>query len=260
MLFNSVEFWLFFAVVSAVALSLPARFRLWWLLAASCTFYMRWNASYIVLVAFSAVVDYTAGLLLTRPGATPLQRRAVLAVSLLTNLGLLFTFKYWAFFHDSVAVVAGWFGWVYHPRLSLLLPVGISFYTFQTMSYTIDLYRGTLPRPTALRGVRAVRHVLPARGRPHRARAGRLLEQLQRPEPTDAARITSGLQLAAWGRRRSSWPTGCRCTPTSSTRTSTPTTPPRSSSRPTPSPSRSTPTSPGTPTSPSAPPACWASI
>jgi alginate O-acetyltransferase complex protein AlgI len=201
MLFNSVEFWLFFTAVAVLSAWVPARWRIATLLVASCAFYMRWNASYIVLIAASAVVDYAAGRLLGRDGLTRRQRAAVLAASLATNLGLLFTFKYWAFFHDSVGAVAHALGWHYEPpRLELLLPVGISFYTFQTMSYTIDLYRGTLPRPERRFDVFALYVVFfPQLVAGPIERAGRLLEQLRRPAGFDGARAASGLQLALWG-------------------------------------------------------------
>ncbi|MBF0625525.1 MAG: MBOAT family protein [Magnetococcales bacterium] len=146
MLLSSWEYLLFFLVVlflSIRTLGLP-RLRLWILLLASYYFYASSNGWQVWLIFFSTQVDYVAGLALARETA-PLRRRVWLAVSLASNLGLLAFFKYLNFFASAVAELAGHLGWTLGwVDLNILLPVGISFYTFQTMSYTIDVYRGTL--------------------------------------------------------------------------------------------------------------------
>ena len=112
------------------------------LLIASYVFYMSWNWKYGGLLALSTVVDYSVGRLIVRE-QRPTVKKVILAISLTSNLGLLAVFKYYNFFVDltlPAASTLGWdLSWMHH---ELLLPVGISFYTFQTMSYTIDLYRG----------------------------------------------------------------------------------------------------------------------
>ena len=144
MAFNSPQFLFFFPVV----LTLYAfafhrdRWREVLLLIASYVFYMSWNWKYGGLLALSTVVDYSVGRLLVRE-ERPNVKRIILTISLTSNLGLLAIFKYYNFFVDltsPAALALGWdLSWMHH---ELLLPVGISFYTFQTMSYTIDLYRG----------------------------------------------------------------------------------------------------------------------
>jgi alginate O-acetyltransferase complex protein AlgI len=149
MLFNSLDYFLFLMLAVAGYWTL-VRFnllRVVFLWAASCLFYMAWNPAYIVLILFSTVLDYAVGLAIF---AAPEQRvkKRWLWVSLCGNLGLLGTFKYYNFFASAVHDTLGLTGVsVELPYLDVLLPVGISFYTFQTMSYTIDLYRGKI-KPT----------------------------------------------------------------------------------------------------------------
>jgi len=141
MLFNSLEFIIFFPIVVAAYFILAPRYRWILLLAASYYFYMCWDYKYIVLIMFSTVVDYFAGILMHRTDKVRL-RKLLLSASLTTNLGLLFFFKYFNFFGDSVNFFLDKFNiFAEMPSYDLLLPVGISFYTFQTLSYTIDIYR-----------------------------------------------------------------------------------------------------------------------
>jgi alginate O-acetyltransferase complex protein AlgI len=141
MLFHSATFLGFFAVVFPVYWLLPRqRARLAWLLAASAAFYMSWNPRLILLILFSAGVDYAAALAMRRVGPGP--RRALLVVSISVNLGLLAYFKYANFFLDNLGGALGLFDVAYHrPALQVLLPLGISFYTFETISYVVDVYR-----------------------------------------------------------------------------------------------------------------------
>jgi D-alanyl-lipoteichoic acid acyltransferase DltB (MBOAT superfamily) len=141
MLFNSYEFLFFFPVVVALYFAIPNRFRWILLLLASYYFYMCWNYKYIVLIMLSTVVDYFSGILIHRSSNNRF-RKLLLLGSLVTNLGLLFFFKYFNFFGDSINAVFSRFNIFYEvPAYNFLLPVGISFYTFQTLSYTIDIYR-----------------------------------------------------------------------------------------------------------------------
>lgn len=141
MLFNSLEFIIFFPIVVAAYFLMAPRYRWILLLAASYYFYMCWDYKYIVLIMFSTVVDYFAGILMHRTEKVRL-RKLLLSASLTTNLGLLFFFKYFNFFGDSVNFFLDKFNiFAEVPSYDLLLPVGISFYTFQTLSYTIDIYR-----------------------------------------------------------------------------------------------------------------------
>ena len=137
MLFNSPEFWIFFAVVLIGFYSLPYRAGKVLLLGASYFFYMWWNVYFIALILASTVIDYFLGILLET--ARPRWRKPLLIVSIVANLGFLGFFKYYNFFASSLAALLGL------PTdslaLNILLPVGISFYTFASLSYTIDVYR-----------------------------------------------------------------------------------------------------------------------
>ncbi len=145
--FNSPEFLLFLPAVLCLYAVVFHRDRLreLLLLVSSYAFYMSWNPKYAALIALSTAVDYGLGLRLARE-ERPRARKLCLIASLVVNLGLLALFKYYNFFVDVTRDGAALFGmdlsWTHH---ELLLPVGISFYTFQTLSYTIDLYRREIP-------------------------------------------------------------------------------------------------------------------
>ena len=141
--FNSGAFLIFLPVVVGIHWLLPHRARKVWLLAASWFFYMYWNPLLILLLLTSTVIDYCCGRGMEKHADAPKARKAFLLISICMNLGLLFFFKYWDFFGETVNSLAVRLGMAYRvPALHLILPVGISFYTFQTMSYSIDVYRG----------------------------------------------------------------------------------------------------------------------
>ena len=143
--FHSLDYFLFLALIlGGYWLMARSTMRFVLLLIASCVFYMAWNPGYLIFVLLSIGIDYLAA---TGMMSAPDQqgRRAWLALSLTTNLGLLGTFKYFNFFSGSVADVARFMGIQLTPwHLEVLLPVGISFYTFESLSYTIDVSRGRI--------------------------------------------------------------------------------------------------------------------
>ncbi len=142
MLFNSYVFWLFFLLVAAAYWRLPHRGQNRLLLAASYVFYGWWDWRFLSLIVVSTLVDFGVARRLTAVAA-PRRRRLWLLVSVATNLGLLGAFKYFGFFAAEAAGLLRALGLGADlPTLRVILPVGISFYTFQTMSYTIDVYRG----------------------------------------------------------------------------------------------------------------------
>ena len=151
MIFTEGRFFLFFLVAFAVHWALRgARSRKVWLLVCSYAFYAAWDWRFLSLILFSTGVDYLVGLRLGRT-ERPSARKAWLGLSLAANLGLLGFFKYYNFFIDSAADLAEWLGLGAHDwTLGILLPVGISFYTFQTLSYSIDVYRRRLDPVTSL--------------------------------------------------------------------------------------------------------------
>jgi len=145
MLFTELSFLPFLLAALVVHWALPtSRLRKGWLLVCSYVFYAAWDWRFLSLIWFSTLVDYGVGLGLGRV-ESPVRRKLLLAVSLSANLGLLGVFKYAGFFVDSAAHLAHAFGVeLSTPTLLIVLPVGISFYTFQTLSYSIDIYRRQL--------------------------------------------------------------------------------------------------------------------
>lgn len=143
MLFNSISFLQFFLAVLALhALPLPWGWKKFNLLAASYLFYAAWNPPFVVLIWISTLVDWFVVRAMARTSATS-RRRALLFVSLGCNLGLLAFFKYGGFALDNFVAMVNAAGIQYQPAApNIILPVGISFYTFQTLSYTLDVYRG----------------------------------------------------------------------------------------------------------------------
>lgn len=175
------------------------RYRWMLLLAASYYFYMSWKPEYALLIMFSTVIDYFAGIQMGKT-ETRAKRRKYLILSLCTNLGLLFAFKYFNFFSDSVRVALNQFNIFYDsPTFNLLLPVGISFYTFQTLSYSIDVYRGR-QKPETHFGIFALYvSFFPQLVAGPIERSTRLLPQFYEKHEFDYQRVTSGLRLIAWG-------------------------------------------------------------
>src|SRR5437899_12275738 len=136
MLFNSFQYWIFFLIVAVLFYSTPFRFGKILLVLASYVFYMWWDPRFIVLILTSTVVDYYLGILMeTASGG---RRKCLLVVSLVVNLGILGFFKYYDFFAGSLATL------LHVPEssvvLQIILPVGVSFYPFASLSYTIDVY------------------------------------------------------------------------------------------------------------------------
>jgi len=141
MLFNSLQFFVFFIIVTALYFALPHRFRWCLLLLASCYFYMVFVPAYILILGFTIVVDYFAGIYIER--SHDKRRKLFLVCSLIANIGVLAVFKYYNFINNNLTVLLQGVG--LHnsiPYLSILLPIGLSFHTFQAMSYTIEVYRG----------------------------------------------------------------------------------------------------------------------
>lgn len=144
MLFNTVSYVIFLPIVVAIYFLLPQKFRWLLLLIASYFFYMCWKPEYLGLILASTVVDYLAALKMEKI-EEPKKKKYLLWLSLTVNLGLLFFFKYHNFFAESVNSILTEVGFDFKIKsLDYLLPVGISFYTFQTLSYTIDVYKGRM--------------------------------------------------------------------------------------------------------------------
>ncbi len=201
MLFHTLEFAAFMLVVFLVSRGLRHRPRLrnTFLLASSYYFYMAWNVKYLVLILFSTGLDYVIGAAIHRSD-NQLTRRLLLTLSLAGNLGVLALFKYYGFFLSNLTAVLASLGLPAPlPALELLLPVGISFYTFQTLSYTIDIYRGRLvPRGNLVDFALFVAFFPQLVAGPI-VRAREFLPQLDCHQPANDQQQSSGLYLILKG-------------------------------------------------------------
>lgn len=146
MLFNSLQFFLFFGVVYGLYLVLNHRWQNRMLIAASCLFYSFWSWKFLLLMFVSITTDYVCSRYIHR-SSVPRTRRAFLLISLAVNLGILGFFKYCNFFLDNLAVLTDFFHLpsLLRKSLNIVLPVGISFYTFEAISYVVDVYRRVIP-------------------------------------------------------------------------------------------------------------------
>ncbi len=199
MLFNSYAFAAFLPIVLVVYYALPHRRQNLWLLGASYLFYGCWDYRFLGLILLSTLVDFAAGLGIEKTAA-PGARKRWLALSICVNLGILGFFKYFDFFSDSFATMFGAMGWqVSSVTLNFVLPVGISFYTFQTMSYTIDVYRGKLNATRDLGTFALFVAYFPQLVAGPIERASRLLPQLQSPRRVNANAFSSGAVLILIG-------------------------------------------------------------
>lgn len=144
MLFNSFEFLLFFPLVAIVYYLISPKYRWLFLLVASYYFYMNWQPIYALLIFTSTLVTYLCALKIDNASVKKV-KKVFLIASLVINLGILFLFKYYNFFNESIfGLLNDWGLRMSLPNFDLLLPVGISFYTFQAIGYTIDVYRGDI--------------------------------------------------------------------------------------------------------------------
>jgi len=141
MLFNSFQFVIFFTILVVLFYAIPFKWKWLLLLIASCYFYIAYIPVYILILAFTITVDYFVGVFLEK--ATARSRKPLLIISIIANIGLLFFFKYYAFFTENISFVLSHMG--YRTKISpfnLILPIGLSFHTFQSLSYIIEVYRG----------------------------------------------------------------------------------------------------------------------
>lgn len=201
MLFNSLAFAVFFPIVFIVYWVLPHKYRWIFLLAASYYFYMSWNAAYALLLFASTFITYVAGLLIEKnlkKGHMGLAKWS-LGIGFFLNLSLLFYYKYANFVIQNINRFLGVGGRKQIPFLDVLLPVGISFFIFQALGYTMDVYRGKTPATRNL-----LRHMLFVSFFPQLVagpieRSGNLLTQFDKKQEFDVDRIRAGLLTMLWG-------------------------------------------------------------
>ncbi len=199
MLFNSIQFLLFCPVAVLGYHATPHRYRWVLLLIASYFFYACWKPAYLILIVLSTGVDYVAGIMM---GSAPTKRRRLLylVLSLCSNLGLLFFFKYYNFFTSSVApLLSSLYPGFALPVSHLLLPVGLSFYTFQSLTYTIGVYRGVVT-PERHLGIFAVYVCFwPQLVAGPIERAERMIPQFYERHTLNYDDMATGLRLVLWG-------------------------------------------------------------
>ena len=206
MLFNSIQYVLFLPLVLLVYYVIPDRGKTLWLLLCSYFFYMCWNAGYLLLILVSTLVTWLCALALERIDRdAPPERRAsrkklAVGINLFINLAILFFFKYYHFALDNLeALLAPAHIQLHRPAFDVLLPVGISFYTFQAIGYTIDVYRGdTKPEHNLFRYALFVSFFPQLVAGPIE-RSGNLLSQLSVPHRLRFENLLEGLYLILWG-------------------------------------------------------------
>lgn len=201
MLFNSLTFLIFFPIVCIVYFLLPTtRYRNLFLLAASYYFYMNWESAYALLILTSTIITYGCGILVEK-STDKKRKRTFLTTSLVLNLSILFLFKYYNFIGDSITDMLHTCGIAWQvPGLHVLLPVGISFYTFQAIGYTIDVYRGTIRAESDFFTYALFVSFFPQLVAGPIERAKNLLPQFHEEQHTlDYDRIMAGLRMMLWG-------------------------------------------------------------
>ncbi|MDY4081373.1 MAG: MBOAT family O-acyltransferase [Candidatus Metalachnospira sp.] len=196
MLFNSFTFIVFFITVSILYFIIPHSVRWVLLLAASFVFYMAWNPYLIVLILFTIFVNYFSALRIYSEKRKRHKKR-ILIFSMLVDFGLLFIFKYLGFMNDTLLALFG-NNWPVE-TLNIILPMGISFYTFQAASYTIDVYRGDI-KPERHFGIFALFVMFfPQLVAGPIERSRNLLPQFYEKHGFDAHRVVSGIRIMLWG-------------------------------------------------------------
>lgn len=199
MLFNSWQFLIFALVVYGLYYRLPLSGQNWMLLVASYVFYGAWDVRFLALLAGSTLIDYYVALRLVEQ-PDPVIRKRWLMVSLVGNLGTLAFFKYFGFFVESATTALQAMGLpVERLRLNIVLPVGISFYTFQTLSYAIDVYRGHLTPTRSLRDFALFVSYFPQLVAGPIERATKLLPQIIQARTVSMTQVHRGVWLISWG-------------------------------------------------------------
>jgi alginate O-acetyltransferase complex protein AlgI len=198
MLFNSFHFLFFFVIITTLYFIIPHTKRWILLLAASCYFYMAFVPIYILILGFTIVVDYFAGIYIEKSQGK--QRKFYLVCSLIANIGILCVFKYYNFINTNFSYLLHGFGLSNPiPYLSILLPIGLSFHTFQAMSYTIEVYRGhqKTERHFGIYALYVMFYPQLVAGPIERPQ--HLLHQFREKHSFDSDRVFEGLKIMIWG-------------------------------------------------------------
>lgn len=202
MLFNSIEFLVFLPLVFLgywfVFKSL--RWQNLFVVAVSYLFYGWWDWRFLLLIIFTSACSYLSGIYLERFSGNRLVQKWISAGNILINLSILGVFKYFGFFTENLANIFRLFGWeVDYVTLNILLPVGISFYTFQALSYTIDVYQGKIRATRDVAAFFAYISFFPQLVAGPIERATRLLPQFIKPRSFDCDLALDGIRQMLWG-------------------------------------------------------------
>lgn len=199
MIFNSIAFAIFLPIVFILYWILPHRFRWLLLLISSYYFYMSWNIKYVGLIFFTTLISYLCALMIEKTQSIKF-KRFYMMTSIIISIGILFLFKYFNFFSESVCNILNTFSIKLHPiTLKLLLPVGISFYTFQTLSYVIDVYKGEVKAERHFGQYATFISFFPQLVAGPIERTKNLLPQIKSEHQFCYDKAVYGLRLMAWG-------------------------------------------------------------
>lgn len=199
MIFNSFEYLIFLPLVVALYFIIAPRFRWALLLAASYYFYMSWRAEYAILILFCTAINYGAAIWIDKTESKA-KKKAILTVDLILSFGVLFVYKYLGFMTENINAALDLFNSSINlPTFDILLPVGISFFTFQTLSYTIDVYRGTTKVERHFGIFALFVSFFPQLVAGPIERSDNLLPQFRTLKRFDIARAMAGLRIILWG-------------------------------------------------------------
>lgn len=197
MLFNSFHFLIFFPIVTLIYFLIPYRVRWIWLLITSYYFYMCWNPKYAILIATSTLITYLSGIFISNSKD---KKKLWVALSFISNLSILFFFKYFDFAIENINIILNKLHiTLITPSFDVLLPVGISFYTFQALSYTVDVYRGDVKPEKNLGKYALFVSFFPQLVAGPIETSKHLLDQFNHNYDFDYDRVKSGLLLMLWG-------------------------------------------------------------
>lgn len=206
MQFTSLNFLIFFLIISTIYFIIPHKFRWFWLLICSYLFYMSDNPKYVIFIVLSTIITYLSGLLIEnankiRDEKKSIQIKKILVfASISSNLGILFLFKYFNFFNASLARVLNIFSVSIHmPSFKYLLPLGISFYTLQALSYIIDVYRKDIVAEKNLGKLAVFVSFFPQVVAGPIEKSKNMLHQFDEKHTFDYDRVKNGLLLMLWG-------------------------------------------------------------
>lgn len=207
MMFNSWEFIVYFPIILLVFYFIPIKYRYIWLLFTSYIFYMNWNLKYSLLLAFSTVITFAGGLLIDAAENSDMDehrkvraKKIALALCVAINLLILFLYKYFNFFTDVIEYVISFFNVSLDiPNSSLLLPVGISFYTFQALGYVIDVYRKDVKAESNILKYALFVSFFPQLVAGPIERSKNLLGQINKIKRFDYHKFINGFLLMIWG-------------------------------------------------------------